>query len=76
MYFSDFEVFFQASEAMFVSNPEKTRYVFKYRACEGHIVLKVTDNVKCLKFKTNKHDDLKQIERMNLLFLRHSTSSK
>lgn len=76
MYLVDFEEYLQASEALYMANPERTRYVFKYRAAAKCVVLKVTDDVRCLKFKTNQQEDLKQVERLNQLFLRLATSSK
>ncbi|KAB5568303.1 hypothetical protein DKX38_002096 [Salix brachista] len=46
----------------------KTRYVMKYRHCDGKLVLKVTDNKECLKFKTDQAQDAKKMEKLNSLF--------
>jgi signal recognition particle subunit SRP9 len=45
MYVEDWETFAAQSEALFRSNPTRTRYVMKYRHCDGKLVLKVTDDV-------------------------------
>ena len=45
MYIEDWEAFTQQAEALYRSNPLKTRYVLKYRHCDGKLVLKVTDDV-------------------------------
>uniref|UniRef100_A0A7N0RAD8 SRP9 domain-containing protein n=1 Tax=Kalanchoe fedtschenkoi TaxID=63787 RepID=A0A7N0RAD8_KALFE len=41
----------------------QTRYQTKYRRCDGKLVLKVTDNKECLKYKTNQAQDLKKLEK-------------
>lgn len=46
MYLDDFEAFYQQAEALYRSQPLKTRYCIKYRNCDGILVLKVTDDVK------------------------------
>ena len=38
----------------------------KYRHCDGMIVLKITDDKKCLKYQTEKAEDLKRVEEFNL----------
>ncbi|KAG2713534.1 hypothetical protein I3760_04G180400 [Carya illinoinensis] len=45
-----------------------TRYVMKYRNCDGKLVLKVTDNRECLKFKTDQAQDAKKMEKLNNIF--------
>ncbi|RLM45248.1 hypothetical protein C2845_PMPSC021346 [Panicum miliaceum] len=42
-----------------------TRYVMKYWHCEGKLVLKVTDDRECLKFKTDQAQDAKKMEKLN-----------
>lgn len=39
----DFEI---AAENMYMSNPSNCRYTMKYVHSKGHVVLKMTDNVK------------------------------
>ena len=45
MYVEDWDSFLQMSEALFRQAPMRTRYVLKYRHCDGKLVLKVTDDV-------------------------------
>lgn len=44
MYISDWDTFAEQAEALYRSDPLKTRYVLKYRHCDGKAVLKVTDD--------------------------------
>ena len=47
----------------------QTRYVVKYRHCDGKLVLKVTNDRVCLKFATDQAQDAKRMEKLNnLLF--------
>ena len=45
MYVEDWDSFLQMSEALFRQAPLRTRYVLKYRHCDGKLVLKVTDDI-------------------------------
>ncbi|KAI8902228.1 signal recognition particle, SRP9/SRP14 subunit [Globomyces pollinis-pini] len=56
----------QQVEDLYQNSPIKTRYVIKYRNCDGKLVFKVTDDRKCLKFKTDKLQDMNKFERLNL----------
>lgn len=46
----------------------QTRYVVKYRHCDGKLVLKVTNDRVCLKFATDQAQDAKRMEKLNNLF--------
>uniref|UniRef100_A0A453RAL2 Signal recognition particle 9 kDa protein n=1 Tax=Aegilops tauschii subsp. strangulata TaxID=200361 RepID=A0A453RAL2_AEGTS len=46
----------------------RTRYCMKYRHCDGKLVLKVTDDRECLKFKTDQAQDAKKMEKLNNIF--------
>ena len=41
----------------------QTRYTVKYRHTDGKVVLKVTDDTTCLKFKTDQAQDVKVRDR-------------
>ena len=45
MYIEDFASFYARAEELHRRSPLATRYVVKYRAREGKLVLKVTDDV-------------------------------
>ncbi|PHU01689.1 Signal recognition particle 9 kDa protein [Capsicum chinense] len=40
----------------------------KYRHSDGKLVLKVTDDKECLKFKTDQAQDAKKMEKLNNIF--------
>lgn len=69
MYIEEFESFQQQAEELYKSRPLETRYTIKYRHTDGKLVLKVTDDVVCLKYKTDQHTDLKKLERLNTFFM-------
>ncbi|KAG0243536.1 signal recognition particle, SRP9/SRP14 subunit [Mortierella sp. GBAus27b] len=57
--------FQKAAEELYMLSPNNTRYVAKYRHFEGKLVLKVTDDRTCLKYKTDQMQDLNKFERLN-----------
>ncbi|KAG0315241.1 hypothetical protein BGZ99_007589 [Dissophora globulifera] len=57
--------FQKAAEELYLLSPTTTRYVAKYRHVEGRLVLKVTDDRTCLKYKTDQMQDLNKFERLN-----------
>lgn len=44
MHLESLESFIQQAEELYKANPLKTRYVIKYRHCDGKLSLKVTDD--------------------------------
>ncbi|KAG4402176.1 hypothetical protein GLYMA_02G141101v4 [Glycine max] len=58
VYITSWDEFVERSVQLFRADPDSTRYVMKYRHCDGKLVLKVTDNRQvhtkrsCLKQKT------------------------
>lgn len=44
-YIDSWDSFQTQAEALYRSRPLHTRYVLKYRHCDGRLVLKVTDDV-------------------------------
>ncbi|KAI9008228.1 signal recognition particle, SRP9/SRP14 subunit [Gaertneriomyces semiglobifer] len=66
VYIEAWEDFQRAVEDLYESDPVKTRYVSKYRHTEGVLVLKVDNGPTCIKFKTDRQQDLKKFERLNL----------
>mmetsp|Transcript_862 Transcript_862/g.1020 ORF Transcript_862/g.1020 Transcript_862/m.1020 type:complete len:126 (-) Transcript_862:678-1055(-) len=67
-YYESWDVFYQKAEELFRADPLNTRYVTKYRHCDGKLVLKVTDDRVCLKFRTDQAQDLKRLDKLNQLF--------
>ncbi|KAN0111597.1 signal recognition particle SRP9/SRP14 subunit [Russula decolorans] len=55
----------EAAENLYANSPRKTRYSVKWRSSEGKLVLKITDDVTCLKFKTHSSIFLGRFEALN-----------
>ncbi|XP_066372404.1 signal recognition particle 9 kDa protein-like isoform X2 [Miscanthus floridulus] len=68
VYVDSWDEFVERSVQLFRADPNATRYVMKYRHCEGKLVLKVTDDRECLKFKTDQAQDGKKMEKLNNIF--------
>ncbi|KAH6797931.1 Signal recognition particle [Perilla frutescens var. hirtella] len=68
VYIVSWDDFLEKSLQLFRSNPQKTRYVMKYRNCDGKLVMKVTDDKECIKFKTDQAQDAKKMEKLNNMF--------
>eukprot|EP00803_Ostreobium_quekettii_P002759 evm.model.scf_233.4 EVM.evm.TU.scf_233.4 scf_233:112446-113270(+) len=68
MYLRSWESFASQAEELYRKDPLGTRYLMKYRHCDGKLELKVTDDRTCLKFTTDQQSDLQAIERFNNRF--------
>ncbi|GMP90787.1 hypothetical protein CsSME_00041759 [Camellia sinensis var. sinensis] len=68
VYITSWDDFVERSVQLYRASPESTRYVMKYRHCDGKLVLKVTDNRECLKFKTDQAQEAKKMEKLNNIF--------
>ncbi|KAJ7156179.1 signal recognition particle, SRP9/SRP14 subunit [Mycena filopes] len=55
-----------AAEALYGKSPSNTRYCVKWKSSEGKLVLKITDNTTCIKFKTYSSIFLNRFEALNL----------
>ena len=49
---------------LFIGDPEHTRYLVKYRHVDAKLVLKVTDDKVCLKYRTDQSQDVKKMTGM------------
>jgi len=65
VYFSSWQQYQEAAENLYANSPRKTRYSVKWRSSEGKLVLKITDDVTCLKFKTHSSIFLGRFEALN-----------
>ncbi|XP_010932579.2 signal recognition particle 9 kDa protein [Elaeis guineensis] len=68
VYIASWDEFVERSVQLFRADPQLSRYVTKCRHCDGKLVLKVTDNRECLKFKTDRAQDAKKMEKLNNIF--------
>ncbi|TRM58257.1 signal recognition particle, SRP9/SRP14 subunit [Schizophyllum amplum] len=64
-----------AAEALYAKSPN-ARYVVKYKHNEGQLVLKITDDKTCLKFKTHSSVFLNRFEALNLSLMRKMQNVK
>ncbi|GAB6024458.1 Signal recognition particle protein [Chamberlinius hualienensis] len=76
MYYSSWDEFYKAAEKLYLNDPMKVRFVVKYRNCDKYVSLKVTDDVACLQYKTEYQQDLKKIEKLSTLLMRHMAAKE
>ncbi|KAH6908674.1 signal recognition particle, SRP9/SRP14 subunit [Coprinopsis sp. MPI-PUGE-AT-0042] len=66
VYIHSWQEFQDAAEALYTKSPNQARYCVKWKSSEGKLVLKITDDVTCLKFKTYSSIFLNRFESLNL----------
>lgn len=76
MYVKNWEEFEIAAEQMYLESPDKCRYSMKYIHSKNQLLLKLTDNVKCVQYKTEAMPDLKKIERFAGNLMGHMASKE
>ncbi|KAI9428902.1 signal recognition particle, SRP9/SRP14 subunit, partial [Lactarius indigo] len=75
VYISSWQEYQEAAENLYTSSPRKTRYSVKWKSSEGKLVLKITDDVTCLKFKTHSSIFLGRFEALNRSLIQRMTNS-
>ncbi|WVQ81277.1 hypothetical protein IAT38_003400 [Cryptococcus sp. DSM 104549] len=70
---TDFET---AATDLYARSPSKVRYCVKFQPKTGHLVLKITDDVKCLKYKTFSSIILNRFDSLNLRLLSAMTNTR
>jgi len=65
VYITSWQQFQQEAEALYAKSPNKARYCVKWRAVEGVLVLKITDDTTCLKYRTSSSIYLSRFELLN-----------
>ncbi|UVC49510.1 hypothetical protein MACK_003348 [Theileria orientalis] len=73
-YFDNWNEFLHEARLLYFRTPLKTKYVFKLLKGKGKIILKVTDNRQCCKFRLNTDSSSRLISQFNALFLNWSVS--
>jgi len=76
VYINSWQEFQEAAESLYEKSPRDTRYCVKWRATEGRLVLKITDNTTCLKYKTHSSIFLNRFEALNLNLMRKMQNKK
>jgi len=66
VYISSWQDYQEAAEALYTKSPNDTRFCVKWKSSEGKLVLKITDNTTCIKFKTYSSIFLNRFEALNL----------
>ncbi|XP_059614277.1 signal recognition particle 9 kDa protein [Phlebotomus argentipes] len=69
----DFEI---AAENMYMRNPLRSRFSMKYIHHKGQLLLKLTDNNKCVQYKTEVMPDLRKIEKFTGNIMGHMASNE
>ena len=64
MYITQFDEFSRGAREMFLANPLKTRYCLKYTHSKSALIIKVTDDDKCLMFKTGRASDVNKTQKL------------
>ncbi|KAF8063966.1 signal recognition particle, SRP9/SRP14 subunit [Lyophyllum atratum] len=66
VYIHSWQEYQDAAEALYAKSPTEARYCVKWKSSEGKLVLKITDNTTCIKFKTYSSIFLNRFEALNL----------
>ncbi|KAF8179029.1 signal recognition particle, SRP9/SRP14 subunit [Mycena galopus ATCC 62051] len=66
VYIHAWQEYQDAAEALYAKSPTTTRYCVKWKSSEGKLVLKITDDTTCIKFKTYSSIFLNRFEALNL----------
>ncbi|KAJ8980232.1 hypothetical protein NQ317_003740 [Molorchus minor] len=75
-YLKSWEEFEKAAEKLYLQAPSKVRYTMKYVHSKNQLILKMTDDVVCLQFKTEIAQDVRKIDKFINNLLRHMVSKE
>lgn len=75
-FLTSWEDFEMAAERLYLQDPMKVRYVMKYDHSAGALVVKMTDDVVCLQFKSDAAQDVKKMEKFVNNLMRHMASKE
>ncbi|KAH1261434.1 hypothetical protein AAZX31_02G135000 [Glycine max] len=75
VYITSWDEFVERSVQLFRADPDSTRYVMKYRHCDGKLVLKVTDNRQAFKIiiKSKLRNKINDVWFNDLMCLKYKT---
>ncbi|KAK2154576.1 hypothetical protein LSH36_264g00004 [Paralvinella palmiformis] len=68
--------FARHAEMLYLNDPIKTRFVVKYRHCDGKLTVKITDDQSCFMYQTEHAQDVKKLEKLTSLLMRHMASKE
>ncbi|GAV02759.1 hypothetical protein RvY_13285 [Ramazzottius varieornatus] len=66
--------FSKQAEELYLSDPSKARFTMKFREADAAVVLKMTDDAKCLKYLGTTSRDVKRAEKFCSLIMKHMAS--
>ncbi|WVQ75547.1 hypothetical protein IAR50_005174 [Cryptococcus sp. DSM 104548] len=70
---TDFE---SATTDLYARSPNQVRYCVKFQPKTGHLVLKITDDHKCIKYKTFSSIILNRFDSLNLRLLSSMSNTR
>lgn len=76
MYANSWDEFEKAAQNLYLQNPMKVRYSLKYSHEKNLLKVKMTDNYRCLQYKTEIQQELKKIEKFVNNLMRHMASKE
>ena len=75
-YINNWDEFCKAAERLYLQDPSKCRFTTKYRHCDGQLIVKVTDDQVCVQYKSEHAQDVKKLEKLSSLLMRHMASKE
>ncbi|KAH8823999.1 signal recognition particle, SRP9/SRP14 subunit [Flagelloscypha sp. PMI_526] len=76
VYVQSWQDYQDAAEALYAKSPNTTRYCVKWNGVDGKLVLKITNNDQCIKFKTYSSVFLNRFESLNLSLIQKMQNQK
>ncbi|ODN74476.1 hypothetical protein L202_06861 [Cryptococcus amylolentus CBS 6039] len=76
VYIKNWTDFESAATDLYARSPDKVRYCVKFQPKTGHLVLKITDDLKCLKYKTFSSIILNRFDSLNLRLLTSMSNTR
>ncbi|KAI8846822.1 signal recognition particle, SRP9/SRP14 subunit [Chytridium lagenaria] len=66
VYIDNWDEFQKAVEDLYMNAPKRSRFVVKYRHCDGDLVLKISDGPSTIKYRTDRQQDIKKLEKLTM----------
>lgn len=73
-YATTWDEFAETAQALFLAHPSRTRHSWKYRGKDGVLVLKVTNDVKTVKYRTTSRTELRRLEDLTSWMMERMTA--
>ncbi|KIO19653.1 hypothetical protein M407DRAFT_246097 [Tulasnella calospora MUT 4182] len=76
VYITSWPQFQREAEALYARSPFRTRYCVKWRSVEGTLVLKLTDDTTCLKYRATSTAYFHRFQALNLSLMEKMQNRK